>query len=139
MKDLLFDLLQAVIIAAVPIITKYLCDLLKAKKEEATAKVTDGTAKRLLNEAGDAVITAVTVTNQTYVDTLKKSGTFTPENQREAFQKSYDTAMKIMTQEAKDFISSAYGSLTEWLTLKIEEQVKVQKNDTILTGELISE
>ena len=32
-----------------------------------------------------------------------------------------------------------YGSLTEWLTSKIEEQVKVQKNDTILTGELISE
>lgn len=139
MKEMLLTLLQAVIIAAVPVITTYLCQFLKTKKEEASKKIENETAKTLLSEAFDAVSAAVTSTNQTYVDTLKKSGTFTVENQKEAFQKSYDTAVQTMSQQAKDFIATAYGSLEKWLTTQIETQVKVQKDNLIGTGELITE
>lgn len=139
LSQMLLALLQAVIIAAVPVATKYLCSFLKAKKEETQNKTKNETAKTLLREAFDAVTDAVACTNQTYVDTLKKSGTFTPENQKEAFKKSYETAVSIMSQEAKDLIALTYGSLSEWLTTKIEAEVKSQKN-TILNGvELISE
>jgi len=127
MKEFLLTLLQAVIIAAVPVLTAYLCNYLKTKKEEARRKIKDDTGKNLLGSAFDAVVKAVTCTNQTYVDTLKKSGQFTVENQKEAFQRSYDTAVSIMTQEAKDFISEAYGSLSGWLTVQIEAQVKNEK------------
>lgn len=139
MKDMLFVLLQAVIIAAVPIITTYLCKFLNTKKTETTEKVKNDTAKTLLAEAFDAVSKAVTSTNQTYVDALKKSGTFTVENQKEALQKSYDTALQIMRQEAKDFITTAYGSLNTWLTTQIEAQVKTQKDGVLTVGELIAE
>ncbi len=61
----------------------------------------------------------------------KQSGKFTVENQKEAFQKSFDTAVSIMTQETKDFIENAYGSLTEWLTAQIEAQVKSNKSEKI--------
>lgn len=127
MKEFLFTLLQAVIIAAVPVITTYLCNFLNTKKKEANHRISDETAKMLLNEAIDAVGVAVVSTNQTYVDALKKSGQFTPENQREAFTKAYETAVAIMTQEAKDFIATAYGSLSGWLTARIEAQVKAEK------------
>ena len=40
---------------------------------------------------------------------------------------SYDTAVSIMTQEAKDFISTAYGSLNGWLTAQIEAAVNSNK------------
>ena len=86
MKEMLMSLLQAVIAAAVPVITVYLCKFLKTKKD-ATVKTTENeTAKALLSQAFDAVCKAVTSTNQTYVDALKKSGTFTIDNQKEAFQ-----------------------------------------------------
>lgn len=139
MKEFILALLQAVIIAAVPIITTYLCKFLNAKKTETTEKVKNDTAKTLLAEAFDAVSKAVTSTNQTYVDALKKSGTFTVENQKEALQKSYDTALQIMRQEAKDFITTAYGSLNTWLTTQIEAQVKTQKDNILTVGELITE
>lgn len=139
MKEFILALLQAVIIAAVPIITTYLCKFLNTKKTETTEKVKNDTAKTLLAEAFDAVSKAVTSTNQTYVDALKKSGTFTVENQKEALQKSYDTALQIMRQEAKDFITTAYGSLNTWLTTQIEAQVKTQKDGVLTVGELIAE
>ncbi len=127
MKEALMSLLQAVIIAAVPVITAYLCSFLCEKKKEVTANISDETAKKLLDEACDAVITAVTATNQTYVDALKTKGEFSIENQKEAFTKSYKTAVAIMSEEAKSFITTAYGSLQEWLTVKIEAQVKASK------------
>lgn len=128
MKEVLFTLLQAVIIAAVPVITTYLCKFLQTKKEEAKAKTDNETASALINNALDAVTTAVSYTSQTYVDTLKRSGTFTTENQREAFQKAYDTAVQIMTQEAADYIEQVYGGISDWLTAQIEAQVRKQKS-----------
>lgn len=127
MKDLIFELLQAVIVVAVPIVTTYLCKFLATKKDEAKSKIENETAKGLIDSALDAVVTAVTYTNQTYVDALKRSGTFTVENQREAFQKAYDTAVQIMTQEAANYIDQVYGSISDWLTAQIEAQVKAQK------------
>lgn len=128
MKELMLELLQAVIVVAVPIITTYLCKFLNTKKEEAKAKTENATAQALIESALNAVMTAVSYTNQTYVDVLKRSGTFTVENQREAFQKAYDTAVQIMTQEAADYIDQVYGSISDWLTAQIEAQVKAQKN-----------
>lgn len=127
MKDFVMTLMQAVIIAAVPVVTTYLCQFLRACGDEAKRSIKDENARTLLDEANDAVITAVICTNQTYVDALKKSGQFSAENQREAFQKSYDTAVAIMSQEAKDLIAATYGSLNNWLTAKIEAQVKTEK------------
>ena len=127
MSDFIFSLLQAVIIAAVPVITGFLCKFLAAKKSELAAKIDDENAKRLLEEACDAVMTAVICTNQTYVDALKKNGTFSMENQKEAFQKSYETALSIMSVEARDLIEELYGDVQTWLTAKIEAAVKQEK------------
>lgn len=127
MKELMLELLQAVIVVAVPIITTYLCKFLNTKKEEAKTKTENATAQALIESALNAVATAVSYTNQTYVDVLKRSGTFSVENQREAFQKSYDTAVQIMTQEAADYIDQVYGSISDWLTAQIEAQVRASK------------
>ena len=72
-------------------------------------------------------LVAVVSTTQTYVEALKKSNQFNTENQKIAFQMSYDTAVSIMTQEAKDFIATAYGSLNGWLTAQIEAAVNLNK------------
>lgn len=127
MKDFLLQLLQAVIIAAVPTVTVYLCSFLSKKKEEIRQSMTSETQKRLLDEAMEAVTTAVIKTNQTYVDTLKNNGAFSIENQKTAFEKSLQTAIEIMSQETKDFISAVYGDLEKWLSAKIEATVNTVK------------
>lgn len=127
MKDFLLQFLQAVIIAAVPTVTVYLCSFLSKKKEEIRQSTTSETQKRLLDEAMEAVTTAVIKTNQTYADTLKNNGAFSIENQKTAFEKSLQTAIEIMSQETKDFISAVYGDLEKWLSAKIEATVNTVK------------
>lgn len=139
MKDFILVLLQAVIIAAVPVITAHLCSFLKQKGNQVAAKTNNELAASYIKEAADAVTTAVTFTSQTYVDNLKNSGSFTVENQKEAFNKAMSKAMEILSVEAKDFLGKAYGDLTNYLTTKIEAEVRIQKNTAILTGELITE
>lgn len=127
MKEFLLTLLQSIIIAAVPVIMVYICSFLGAMGKLIKERIESENAKKLLDEAIEAVNTAVIGTSQVYVEALKKSGQFTIENQKEAFAMSYNTAMSIMTQEAKDFITSAYGSLDEWLGAQIEASVNRNK------------
>lgn len=74
-----------------------------------------------------AVTTAVTYVSQTYVDALKKNGKFTPENQKVALDLAVDQAKKLLTAEAKDFLSAAYGSLNDYLVSRAEAEVRRQK------------
>lgn len=132
MKDVMLTILQVVLIAVIPVIAAYVCRFLKAKRDEVEASETVGMSDFIIREALDAVIAAVSYVCQTYVDGLKKSGKFSVENQKYAFQLAYDKASLIITQEAKDFIASVYGSFSAWLTMQIEAQVRMQKETPIV-------
>ena len=127
MKDFLLTLLQSVIIAAVPVVTIYVCSFFSSMGKQAKERAKTESAKNLIDDAVDAVNTAVISTSQVYVEALKKSGNFNIENQKEAFRMSYNTAVSIMTDEAKEFIANAYGSLDNWLWPQIEAAVKRNK------------
>lgn len=132
MKDVIMTVLQAVLIAAIPVIVGFICRYLWAKKEALETDEAFGEFSFILAQAMEAVTTAVQYVCQTYVDGLKQSGKFTVENQKKAFQMAYDKACLIMTQEAKDFIKEVYGSLSAWLTAQIEAQVREQKISPII-------
>ena len=127
MKDVIMTVLQAVLIAAIPVIVGFICRYLWAKKEALETDEAFGEFSFILAQAMEAVTTAVQYVCQTYVDGLKQSGKFTVENQKKAFQMAYDKACLIMTQEAKDFIKEVYGSLSAWLTAQIEAQVRLRR------------
>ena len=94
MNEFLSTLLQAVLIAAIPVISAFIGKGVKAFANHLSAQTDNELAKKYLKEAADAIEEAVAFTNQTYVDTLKKSGTFTEENQEEARKKSLDKALQ---------------------------------------------
>lgn len=139
MKDTLLEILQSVLILAIPVIAGYLAKFLKKKADEAAVKSGNATASFLIKEIADAISTAVTYVSQTYVDALKNSGQFTLENQKEAFQKAMDMVMEILSQEARDFIRKMYGNLTNYLTARIEAEVRQQKNMTLIGVEAVTE
>lgn len=128
MNEFLSTLLQAVLIAAIPIISAFIGKGVKAFANHLSAQTDNELAKKYLKEAADAIEEAVAFTNQTYVDTLKKSGTFTKENQDEARQKSLDKAVALLTAEARKFLEEAYGDLNSYLLNRIEPEVRRQKN-----------
>lgn len=109
------------------IATTFLVLFLNSKKQEVDAKIENETAQKYINMALDTIAECVVATNQTYVDSLKAQGKFDMEAQKVAFQKTFDNVMALLSQEAKDYLTVAYGDLTNYLTTRIEAQVKISK------------
>lgn len=127
MNEFLSTLLQAVIIAAVPVCAGFLAKGIKAAAGYLGAKTENENAKKYLEAAADAVSTAVTYTSQKYVDSLKKSDSFSKENQEAALEMAVDNAKALLTAEAQRFLEEAYGDLNAYLISKIEAEVRHQK------------
>lgn len=129
MKEFVFELLQAVATAAVPVCAAFLVQFLRRKSQEIGAQVDSLTTKELLAEVTEAVTTAVTYTSQTYVDALKKGGIFDKEAQLEALKKSKDKTLSLLSASAKKVLAEVYGDLDAYLETKIEAEVRRQKQD----------
>lgn len=127
MNEFLSTLLQAVIIAAVPICAGAAVKGVRAAVQYLASKSESEIAKKYLMDVADAISTAVTYTSQTYVDALKKSGSFSKENQEEALSRAVDKAKSLLTVEAIAFLEEAYGDVTEFLKTNIEAEVRSQK------------
>ena len=125
MQEFITALLTAVITAAVPVITVYAVNALKRAGANADIKV-----KGYINEITTAVAEAVSATSQTYVDALKQAGKFTAQAQKEAAKKALNACIASLTPAATKFIESAYGDLKEYLSNKIEAEVRKQKLST---------
>ena len=92
------------------------------------AKIKDENAKQQLTVATDIVMNAVRSVFQTYVETLKKNGTFDKESQKVALIKAKDDALAQMSDEIKDYITKNYGDLETWITTQIESTINILKN-----------
>ena len=131
MQKLAMELLVAIIIACVPILTGYATNALKEIASKAAANCKNTLAAMCIREIADAVSMAVESVNQTYVDSIKNSSEpFTVEQQRLAFHKAYNVAVASLSASTKKFIEENYESLESYLTSKIEAEVRSQKNGT---------
>ena len=127
MNEFLTTLLQAVLVAAVPVCAAFIGKGLKALAAYLGQKSESDAARKYLEAAADAISTAVTYTSQVYVDKLKETGQFTKENQQEALGLAVAQAKNLLTAEATAFLESAYGDLNEYLKSRIEAEVRNQK------------
>lgn len=130
MQDLIRELLLAVATVCLPIITAYVVKAIKKFGDNAAADTEDLKISGYIDEITQAITQAVSSTSQTYVDSLKESGEFTIEAQKIALQKSIETAKAILSPAALEFIDNVYGDFVEYVTPKIEAEVRKQKLDT---------
>ena len=93
-----------------------------------STKIKDEKAAKLLTQATEIVVTAVKSVFQTYVESLKNSGTFDKAAQLEALNKAKAIVTSELTVELKDFIVSNYGDLESWITNQIEASIYKLKN-----------
>ena len=133
MQEFLKEIFLAVITAAVPVLTAYIVVLIRKVGENAAANTENVKAKTYIMEAAEAIAAAVAATNQTYVDALKNAGKFDAEAQKQAAQKALAACLQSISPAAQEFIERAYGDIREYLTTRIEAEVRKQKNEAPLT------
>ena len=92
------------------------------------SKIKNNKAADLLTTATTIVINAVRSVFQTYVEALKKEGSFNKDAQIIALNKAKDIALTQMTDEVKNYLVTTYGSLDSWLGTNIEATINILKN-----------
>lgn len=127
MNEFLTQLLQAVVTASIPVCGAFLVNYLNKKSAQAAAETNSAEMKSLIEQVNDAVTKAVTYTTQTFVESMKSNGVFDAEAQAEALQKSLDKTLALLSEVAKNTLEEIYGDLNEYLTVRIEAEVKNQK------------
>ena len=125
------DVLQQVFdIFLVPVLTAltfFLVRFIQSKTNELKSKTNDETLKKYLDMLDKTIVDCVLATNQTYVESLKGQNAFTKEAQMEAFKKTYDAIMAILTEDAKEYLNETLGDLSGYITTKIEAEVNTNK------------
>lgn len=125
--DILYKVFEVAIIPLLGAATLYLITLINTKKEEIKKQAKSETTKKYIEMLDDTIINCIIATNQTYVDALKKAGSFDAEAQKHAFKLTYDAVMAILTDEAQVYLNEAIKDLNVYITNKIESGVVAVK------------
>ena len=127
MKDFITNLLLAVLTVVIPFVARVLIAFIQQKKDSVLASTDNARAQGYIEEIAAAITDAVAATNQTYVDAMKHAGTFDENAQKAAAQKALMLCQAMISEAAQTFIESVYGDFIEYLTNKIEAEVRKQK------------
>ena len=121
------QLFELCIFPGLLILGKFAIDWLKAKTEESKENTNSEQERKYLDMIYNTISTCVIATNQTYVDSLKKSGKFDAEAQKVAFEKTYNAVLMVLNDEVKKYIVETSGDLQIYLTQQIEAMVNNKK------------
>lgn len=121
------QIFEVIIFPLLSIGTIYLINLIKVKIQELKQKKNDDLYHKYLDMLEDTIVQCVLATTQTYVESLKKEGTFDADAQKVAFTKTYTNVMKILSDEAKEYLTEALGDLEAYVYNRIEANVKLTK------------
>ena len=125
MNKILLDILAAVTTCIILPLISFLGIKLS---QWLSTKIKDEKAAALFKKATEIVTNAVRVTFQTYVESLKNSGSFGKDEQLIALNKAKQIITSELTEELKAFISENYGDLQAWISNQIEASIYKLKN-----------
>ena len=125
--NLLTQIFEVCIIPLLGILTTYIVKYIQVKSAEITEKTDNVIADKYTVMLADTITACVLATNQTYVEALKKQGKFDAEAQKVAFNMTLNAVMEILSEDAKKYLSEAFGDLNSYITSQIEASVNVNK------------
>lgn len=126
-SQLVNDIFQVCIIPLLGILTAFFTKWVSAKIGEITKKEDNDLLTKYLTMLNSTIVDCVIATNQTYVNALKEQGKFDAEAQKEAFRRTSEAVFSILTDDAKEYLSSALGDLEVYVKQKIEAEVNSAK------------
>lgn len=126
--EILIDLFEVCVIPLLGVATTYLVLFLKSKINALKETSKSDKVDKYLSMLSNTVENAVLATTQTYVDALKKNGSFDATAQKMAFEITYKAVMSSLTDEAKKYLAEVTTDLDQYVTEMIEAKVKTTKN-----------
>ena len=125
--EILQNVLYAIITAAVPVITTFVCRYLQSLYEKNKDKIKNEKGQIVLSQVADMITSAVETTTSTYVKELKANDLFNAEAQKEAFNRTYEAVTKQLTDDTKKIIIETYGDIETYIINQIEQKVEQLK------------
>lgn len=125
--ELIAQIFEVCIIPLLGVLTAFFVKWVNVKTAEIADTRKNETEKKYLNMLNDTISDCVIATTQTYVDALKKQGAFDAEAQKVAFTMTYEAVVKLLTDEATEYLNEAVGDLNLYITQKIESEVNLNK------------
>ena len=125
--ELIAQIFEVCIIPLLGVLTAFFVKYVNAKSAEIANTTKNETQKKYINMLNDTISDCVIATTQTYVDSLKKQGAFDAEAQKVAFTMTYESVVKLLTDEATEYLNEAVGDLQLYITQKIEAEVNLNK------------
>lgn len=92
-------------------------------------KIKNEKVRDALENTRDIITAAVAETSQTFVDDLKKTGSFTDALKAEAHKKAFERVISQLTDEAKKLIETTTNDINGWIDAEIEKAVKDSKKE----------
>ena len=126
---LLQEIFTVCIIPLLGILTKYLVSWIEAQKQKLVQEQDNELTQTYIKLLADTIETCVIATNQTYVNSLKEKNVFTPEAQKEAFRRTQEAVLQILSEDAQKYLSQIYGDLNIYIIKQIEKQVNTNKKE----------
>ena len=126
-NEILQSLFTVVLIPLLGLVAKYLIVFINTKVTEIKNKTDNETLNKYLTMLQSTVEDCVIATNQTYVEALKDQNAFTAEAQKEAFNKTYQAVMDILTDDAEEYLQNGVKDLETYIKTLIESQVNLNK------------
>ena len=125
--QMLQEIFFTVLIPLIGILCTYGIAFLKKKTHEIQVQVNSELFTKYSEMLIGLVETCVIATNQTYVEALKNKNAFDVDAQREAFNLTYQAVLRILSQDATEFLSNAVGDLDTYIRKMIEAEVNTNK------------
>ena len=124
---ILQQVFELCIVPLLGIITAYIVAFIRAKTAELKTTNSNEILVKYLDMLSTTVIECVIATNQTYVNALKGQNAFDEAAQKIAFQKTYDAVIAVLSDDAKEYLTSIYGDLSVYIMNMIEAEVNRSK------------
>ena len=100
------------------------------KEQESNEKLAEQEKINYWIDEGQKIITdAVKYVSQTYVDSLKKAGTFTKEAQVEAKERCIERIKSLLSTEGRAYLTKIYKNLDVYIDTKLEAAVGDNKRE----------
>jgi len=130
-KEIVLMVVYAVITGCSVVVVKKLLNAANAKIDELQTNTKLSEYDQLnvwINQAQAVVTTIVQSINQTFVEDLKNSGSFTAESAKQAKDLAIQKANELITEEGAKAIEQMYGDVNTYLDLLVEQTVNKLKN-----------
>ena len=125
--ELIKDIFEVCIIPLLGVLTAYFVKWVNVKTSEIANNADNELQAKYITMLNNTIADCVIATTQTYVDSLKKQGAFDAEAQKAAFTMTYESVVKLLTDEATEYLNEAIGDLNLYITQKIEAEVNLNK------------